>query len=143
MGNDFLLTKNLFFHATNAAMISNKINKDNPVARSDFSDINPIREGPVKKPINPPVVTMAKPSTVLTPGILADALNNTGTIQQQPKPIKIYPAMAIATTGDKTTMRKPVAPMIAPVITTLLLPNLVIISSPFNLPRVIAAENPA
>ena len=100
-------------------------------------------EGPAKKPMRPPVVTIAKPSTTLTPGIFPDALNNTGIIQQQPKPIKIYPAIATEATGAHTTIVKPAAATNAPVITTLLLPNFVMMVSPLSLPIVIAAEKPA
>ena len=72
-----------------AAVIISKINNDKPAERFAFSEINPIIDGPARKPIKPPVVTMAKPSTVLTPGIELDALNKTGTMQQQPNPIRI------------------------------------------------------
>jgi len=75
----------------------------------DFSETKPMREGPVRKPISPPVVTMANPSTVLTPGILAEVLNSTGTIQQQPSPTTMYPAIATRTTGADTTIKKPTA----------------------------------
>src|SRR4029078_502509 len=51
--------------------------------------------------------------------------------------------MATETSGASTTIANPVAASNAPVITTLLLPNFVMMLSPFNLPNVIAAENPA
>ena len=126
-----------------AAVSMSSTNKDKPVDRFIFSAINPMTDGPVRKPIKPPVVTIAKPSTALTPGIVVAALNNTGTMQQQPNPIKTYPAIAMGTAGVNTTIKKPVAANSAPIITTFLLPNLVIISSPLNLPIVMAAEKPA
>src|ERR1039458_7033702 len=85
------------------------IRRDNPFERLAFSDMNPITDGPVRNPISPPVVTIAYPSTVLTHGIFADVLNKTGTIQQEPRPIIIYPAIAIITAGAVTTIKKPVA----------------------------------
>ena len=51
--------------------------------------------------------------------------------------------MAIETSGARTTIPNPVAASNAPVITTLLLPNFVMMLSPFSLPMVIAAEKPA
>ena len=70
-----------------AAVIIISIKSESPFCKLAFSEIKPITDGPAKKPISPPVVTMANPSTLLTPGILPDALNKTGTIQQQPNPI--------------------------------------------------------
>ena len=101
-----------------AAVSMSSTNKDKPVDRFIFSAINPMTDGPVRKPIKPPVVTIAKPSTALTPGIVVAALNNTGTMQQQPNPIKTYPAIAMGTAGVNTTIKKPVAANSAPVITT-------------------------
>jgi len=62
-GAVFLFEINLFCHATIAAIIVIKINNDNAFERPAFSEIKPIMDGPVRKPINPPVVTIAKPST--------------------------------------------------------------------------------
>ena len=135
--------KNLFFQATIAAVSISKINNDKAADRFTFSEIKPITDGPVRKPINPPVVTIANPSTVLTPGIEPDALNSTGTMQQHPNPIKTYPPMATEIAGASTTIKNPIAASIAPATTTRLLPNFVMILSPLSLPIVIAAEKPA
>src|SRR5438128_656379 len=105
--------------------------------------MNPITEGPVRNPISPPVVTIANPSTALTPGMLADALNNTGTIQEHPSPTKIYPKMAVMTSGAVTTSTNPAAASKLPNTTTFLLPSVEINISPFNLPTVIATEKAA
>src|SRR5690242_2877543 len=119
------------------------MSSDNPQERFVFSEIKPITDGPVRKPISPPVVTIAYPSMVLTPGMLADARNNTGTVQQQPNPTKMYPIMATITAGDVTTIKNPDAASNPPVTTTVLLPTLAISISPFNRPKVIATEKPA
>ena len=100
-------------------------------------------EGPARKPINPPVVTIAKPSTLLTPGIFPEALNNTGTTQEQPKPMIIYPATAGTITGDITTIKKPIAAIMQPTTTAFLFPTVDMILSPFSLPIVMAMEKPA
>ena len=81
--------KNLFFQATVAASNAITINRERPLDKLDILEIKPISDGPVRKPMRPPVVTMAKPSTVLVPGILAAALNNTGTMHEEPTPITI------------------------------------------------------
>src|ERR1700712_2180905 len=103
----FLLVINGLRQAANAANRPIKIKRDNPFERLAFSEIKPITEGPARNPISPPVVTIAYPSTVLTPGMLADALNNTGTMQQQPNPTIIYPNMATAIKGAVTTTKNP------------------------------------
>ena len=55
-----------------------------------FSEIKPIIDGPGKKPNQSPCGDhLQNPQQHLTPGILAAALNNMGTIQQQPNPIII------------------------------------------------------
>ena len=120
-----------------------KIKRDNPLERSVFSEIIPMIDGPVRKPINPPVVTIAKPSTVLTPGIFAEAVNKTGTIQEHPNPIKTYPTIAIKTPGEITTIKNPRAANKLPTMTTFLLPIDGINWSPFSLPIVMAILKPA
>ncbi len=77
----------LFLHATAAALNAINTSSDKALDKPAISEIKPITEGPARKPISPPVVTIAKPCTLLRPGILAAALNNTGTIQEQPNPI--------------------------------------------------------